>query len=115
MSATELVKNIIQDEEISVVKSWLYPDRRLALLEICRAIDSIAVGIQIDDQALEFSREGSNKAISLFMDQSCNEQRSPLFPSDESTFRGHIRLCSIAGALQYVKSFWSMNNRGLES
>lgn len=113
MSATELVKNIIQDEETNVVKSWPYPNRRLALLEICRAIDSITVGIEIDDQALAFSREGSNKAISLFMDQSCNEQRTPLFPSDESTFRWAHWALQRCGRIATCEKFLEYERAGL--
>jgi hypothetical protein len=83
----DLVTRIIREEQSKVANSWCYSDRRLGLLELCRAIDSAFLGIHKNAEAAEFCREGANKALSLFIDESCDNRRTGLFPSDDKTFQ----------------------------
>ncbi len=103
LSATEQIQDIVRREESRVRASWQHPERRLALLEICRAIDSVVLSANHQqEEVVELCRQGANKAVSLFMDDSCKEKRTPLFPSNEHTFRwaqsalqqcGRISMC----------------------
>jgi hypothetical protein len=114
MSAvTELVRTIIATEEARVLMSWKHQETRLGLLQICRAIDSLVLGAQKDPEAFELSREGTVKAVSLFMDQSWQDQRIPFFPSDDHTFRWAHSVLQHCGRIAVCEKFIEYEQAGL--
>lgn len=78
-------------------------DRRLALLEICRAIDLACISFQsASSEVREFSRWGMNKALMLCLDGFGKHRHAILIPSSRETFEwshaflqqcGRIALC----------------------
>jgi hypothetical protein len=107
-----VLQDLIRKEEQVVIASAPWSDRRLALLEICRACDMFFLtSDQHNDELVGLYREGCNKAIKLFLDNSCNLTRAALFPSSHETMRwanaviqhcGRLSLCE--KLLEYQRS-----------
>jgi hypothetical protein len=113
-SATESVKDLVRNEQSRVERSWGHPERRLALLEICRAIDSIVLSARHQaDEIVELCRQGANKAISLFLDESCTNRRAPLFASDEQTFEWAHSVLQHCGRIASCEKLLDYEQAGL--
>lgn len=113
-TATKLVKGIVKHEEDRVRASWQHRERRLALLEICRAIDIVVVSARHQhEEVVELCRQGANKAISLFLDESCNRLRTPLFPSNDRTFQWAQSVLQLCGAIASCEKLLDYEQAGL--
>lgn len=113
-TATELVKEIVQREESRAAGSWGHPERRLALLEICRAVDSIVISAgHQQDEVVELCRQGANKAIGLFLDESCKRQRTPVFPSNDQTFQWAHSVVQHCGRIATCEKLLDYEQAGL--
>ena len=104
----------MQSEESRVAGSWAHPERRLALLEICRAIDSIVISAEHQpSEIVELCRQGANKAISLFVDESWERRRTPLFPSNEQTFQWAHSVLQHCGRIASCEKLLDYEGAGL--
>jgi len=113
-SATELVRELVRREESRVAGSWAHPERRLALLEICRAVDGIVVSAEHQPgEIVELCRQGANKAISLFVDESWKRRRTPLFPSNEQTFQWAHSVLQNCGRIASCEKLLDYERAGL--
>ena len=112
-SATELIRSLLDKEQARILSSWRVHDNRLALLQICRATDSLLFGALTDTEAFEFAREGASKAVSLFVDRSCDNQRIPLFPSEHETFQWAHSVLQHCGRLAVCEKFLEYEKAGL--
>ena len=113
-SNTQFVEDLVQTETSRVARSWQAPVRRAALLEICRAIDTIVLSARRqEDDVVEFCRQGANKAISLFVDQSCQEQRAPMFPSDDRTIQWAFSVVQHCGRIALCEKLLDYERAGL--
>lgn len=88
----ELIEIIRQEEQVILASFPL--ERRLAVMEISRAMDSFWVSINnstepLDDShpVAQFIMFGLNKALSLFMDESCKYPSFPLMRSTDELQR----------------------------
>ena len=113
-TATEIVQEIIKCQEDRVSTSWPHPERRLALLEICRAIDIVVLSAKHQrEEVVELCRQGANKAVSLFVDDSCNESRTPLFASNDATFRWAQSALQLCGQIASCEKLLDYEQSGL--
>ncbi|HEY2169668.1 MAG TPA: hypothetical protein VGJ30_08595, partial [Candidatus Angelobacter sp.] len=63
--------------------------------------------------AQDLCREGASKAISLFMDDSCNQPRTPLFPSNQSTFTWAYSALQHSGRIAICEKLLDYQKAGL--
>jgi hypothetical protein len=69
-TASAKLRAIVSAETAALIAALPAQDRRLAILEICRAIDSVRVAARVSTEAREFSRWGTNKALKLCLEGS---------------------------------------------
>jgi hypothetical protein len=113
-TAREIVQGIVKCQEDRVSTSWPHPERRLALLEICRAIDTVVLSAKHQrEEVVELCRQGANKAVSLFVDDSCNESRTPLFASNDATFRWAQSALQLCGQIASCEKLLDYEQSGL--
>lgn len=113
-SSTQFVEDLVRTETSRVARSWHPPDRRLGLLEACRAIDTIVLSArQQKEHVFELCRQGANKAISLFMDESCRQRRAPLFPSEDQTIQWALSVVQHCGRIASCEKLLDYERAGL--
>jgi len=113
-SNTQFVEDLVRSETRRVALSWRPPERRAGLLEICRAIDTIVVSARHQkDDVVEFCRQGADKAISLFMDDSCRQRRAPIFPSDDRTIQWAFSVLQHCGRIASCEKLLDYERAGL--
>ena len=110
---SDFIRNAIISEERSIVADLSHHARRLALLEICRAVDSLFFGAQSDPKIIELYEEGANKALLLFMDESCSVPRTPMWPSNDNTFRWAHATIQRCGRLAICERFLEYERTGM--
>ena len=114
LGAAQLVQDLVKNETLLVANSWEHPERRLGLLEICRAIDIIALTAKHQkSDVVDFCRQGANKAISLFMDESCKAQRAPIFPSNDQTIQWAFSALQRCGRIASCEKLLDYERAGL--
>jgi hypothetical protein len=69
-TASAKLRAIVSAETAALIAALPAQDRRLAILEICRAIDLVRVAARVSTEAREFSRWGTNKALKLCLEGS---------------------------------------------
>ena len=101
-TASTKLRSMVSAETAALIAVLPVEDRRLAILEICRAIDLVRVAARVSTEARELSRWGTNKALKLCLDGFGKYKRTPLVPSSRETFEwshaflqqcGRIALC----------------------
>jgi hypothetical protein len=112
-NARDVLARIVDAEGARVVRSWRYADKRTAILELCRAIDAIYLETEEDSELAEACRQGSSKAILLFVDQSFNEQRTGLFPSNDETFQWALSALTYCARLATCEKILDYEKAGL--
>jgi hypothetical protein len=63
--------------------------------------------------AQDLCREGASKAISLFMDDACNQIRTPLFPSNQNTFTWAYSALQHSGRIAICEKLLDYHKVGL--
>ena len=113
-TATEVVEELVRNETCRVARSWNHPERRLGLLEVCRAIDTIVLSANHQrTDLIELCRQGANKAISLFMDESCRMSRAPIFPSNHETLQWAFSALQHCGRIASCEKLLDYERAGL--
>lgn len=113
-SSTQFVEDLVRAETSRVARSWHPPERRLGLLEVCRAIDTIVLSARHQKEDIfKLCRQGANKAISLFMDEWCRQRRAPLFPSDAQTIQWAFSVVQHCGRIASCEKLLEYERAGL--
>lgn|ERR1039458_4072386 len=96
-TASEIVRDLVTREEGRVTASWPHPERRLALLEICRAIDIVVLSAKHQrEEVVELCRRISEHLFvpDDFMDRSQISLCCPIHKLSNAS----LKLCNVARA-----------------
>lgn len=118
-----ILKNLIREEEQKILASFR-ADRRIALLELIRAIDFYFVySLSLKDEKTRkewednevkyFSDFGFNTALSLFIGEHCYQGRVPLGPSTKDTQQWAESAIQRSGRLGMCKMTLEFNHFNL--
>lgn len=112
--ASSVLDKLIRDEEHSLATGAALSDKRLALLEICRASDMFFLTVhQHSDELVGLYRHGCNRAIKLFLDTSCNLPRAALYPSTPKTMGWANAVIQHCGRLSLCEKLLEYEQSGL--
>jgi hypothetical protein len=107
------LRSIISAEGDALVAILPTGDRRLALLEICRAIDLVCVASGSSHEVRELSRWGMNKALMLCLSTFGKYRNAILTPSNRETFEWSHAFLQQCGRIALCEQFLDYEAAGL--
>lgn len=112
-STSTRLKSIVSAETAALVAALPAQDRRLAILNICRAVDLVRVAARVSAEARVLSRWGTNKALKLCLDGFGAYKRTFMVPSSRETLRWSHAFLHQCGRIALCEQYLDYESTGL--